>query len=50
MCGRFTVTQPAYIAAKFKLDNFAPPEPEFYAPRFNVTPTRRIVVRTPHES
>ena len=44
MCGRFTRTQPAYIAAKFGLDNFAPVEPEFYEPRFNVAPTRRIVV------
>jgi hypothetical protein len=24
MCGRFTLTQPAYIAAKFGLENFAP--------------------------
>jgi putative SOS response-associated peptidase YedK len=44
MCGRFTLTQPAYIAAKFGLDNFAPVEPEFYEPRFNVAPTQRIVV------
>src|SRR5450755_1031619 len=44
MCGRFTLTQPAYIAAKFELDNFAPVEPEFYEPRFNVAPTQRIVV------
>ena len=44
MCGRFALTQPAYIAAKFGLDNFAPPEPEFYEPRFNVAPTQRIVV------
>jgi len=44
MCGRFTLTQPASIAAKFGLDNFAPIEPEFYAPRFNVAPTQRIVV------
>lgn len=44
MCGRFTLTQPAYIAAKFGLDNFAPVEPEFYTPRFNVAPTQRIVV------
>src|SRR5438128_6049291 len=44
MCGRFTLTQPASIAAKFGLDNFAPVEPEFYAPRFNVAPTQRIVV------
>jgi hypothetical protein len=40
----FTLTQPAYIAAKFELDNFAPAEPEFYEPRFNVAPTQRIVV------
>jgi hypothetical protein len=39
MCGRFTLTQPAYIAAKFGLDNFAPVEPKFYEPRFNVAPT-----------
>ena len=44
MCGRFTLTQPATIAAKFELDNFAPTEPEFYEPRFNVAPTQRIVV------
>ncbi len=44
MCGRFTLTQPAHIAAKFELDNFAPVEPEFYQPRFNVAPTQRIVV------
>ena len=44
MCGRFTLTQPARIAAKFGLDNFAPVEPEFYTPRFNVAPTQRIVV------
>jgi putative SOS response-associated peptidase YedK len=44
MCGRFTLTEPAYIAAKFELDNFAPVEPEFYEPRFNVAPTQRIVV------
>ena len=44
MCGRFTLTQPASIAAKFGLDNFAPVEPEFYTPRFNVAPTQRIVV------
>ncbi len=44
MCGRFTLTQPANIAAKFGLDNFAPIEPEFYTPRFNVAPTQRIVV------
>jgi putative SOS response-associated peptidase YedK len=44
MCGRFTLTQPANIAAKFGLDNFAPVEPEFYTPRFNVAPTQRIVV------
>ena len=44
MCGRFSLTQPAYIAAKFELDNFAPAEPEFYEPRFNVAPTQRIVV------
>ena len=44
MCGRFTLTQPAAIAAKFGLDNFAPVEPEFYTPRFNVAPTQRIVV------
>ena len=44
MCGRFTLTQPAHIAAKFELDNFAPVEPEFYEPRFNVAPTQRIVV------
>jgi putative SOS response-associated peptidase YedK len=44
MCGRFTLTQPASIAAKFELDNFAPTEPEFYEPRFNVAPTQRIVV------
>ena len=44
MCGRFTLTQPANIAAKFGLDNFAPIEPEFYEPRFNVAPTQRIVV------
>jgi putative SOS response-associated peptidase YedK len=44
MCGRFTLTEPAYIAAKFALDNFAPPEPGFYEPRFNVAPTQRIVV------
>jgi putative SOS response-associated peptidase YedK len=44
MCGRFTLTQPAEIAARFELDNFAPPEPEFYEPRFNVAPTQRIVV------
>jgi putative SOS response-associated peptidase YedK len=44
MCGRFTLTQPASIAAKFGLDNFAPVEPEFYEPRFNVAPTQRIVV------
>ena len=44
MCGRFTLTQPARIAAKFGLDNFAPVEPEFYEPRFNVAPTQRIVV------
>lgn len=44
MCGRFTLTQPASIAAKFGLDNFAPSEPEFYTPRFNVAPTQRIVV------
>jgi putative SOS response-associated peptidase YedK len=44
MCGRFTLTQPASIAAKFGLDNFAPVEPEFYVPRFNVAPTQRIVV------
>ena len=44
MCGRFTLTQPANIAAKFGLDNFAPVEPEFYEPRFNVAPTQRIVV------
>ena len=43
MCGRFTLTQPAEIAARFDLDNFAPVEPEFYTPRFNVAPTRRIV-------
>jgi hypothetical protein len=29
MCGRFTLTQPACIAAKFESDNFAPVEPEF---------------------
>lgn len=44
MCGRFTLTQPASIAAKFGLDNFAPVETEFYTPRFNVAPTQRIVV------
>jgi len=44
VCGRFTLTQPAQIAAKFGLDNFAPVEPEFYTPRFNVAPTQRIVV------
>jgi putative SOS response-associated peptidase YedK len=44
MCGRFTLTQPASIAAKFELDNFAPTEPEFYEPHFNVAPTQRIVV------
>jgi putative SOS response-associated peptidase YedK len=44
MCGRFTLTQPAAIAATFDLDNFAPVEPEFYEPRFNVAPTQRIVV------
>lgn len=44
MCGRFTLTQPANIAAKFGLDNLAPIEPEFYTPRFNVAPTQRIVV------
>jgi len=44
MCGRFTLTQPAHIAATFGLDNFAPVEPEFYEPRFNVAPTQRIVV------
>lgn len=44
MCGRFTLTQPAQIAAAFGLDNFAPVEPEFYTPRFNVAPTQRIVV------
>lgn len=44
MCGRFTLTQPANVAAKFGLDNFAPIEPEFYTPRFNVAPTQRIVV------
>jgi putative SOS response-associated peptidase YedK len=44
MCGRFTLTQPANIAATFELDNFAPTEPEFYEPRFNVAPTQRIVV------
>src|SRR5580704_6985599 len=44
MCGRFTLTQPARIAAQFGLDNFAPAEPEFYTPRFNVAPTQRIVV------
>jgi len=44
MCGRFTLTQPAAIAARFELDNFAPVEPEFYEPRFNVAPTQRIVV------
>ena len=44
MCGRFTLTQPARIAATFGLDNFAPVEPEFYTPRFNVAPTQRIVV------
>src|ERR1700687_15322 len=44
MCGRFTLTQPAEIAARFELDNFAPAEPEFYTPRFNVAPTQRIVV------
>ena len=44
MCGRFTLTQPAHVAAKFGLDNFAPVEPEFYTPRFNVAPTQRIVV------
>lgn len=44
MCGRFTLTQPANIAAKFGLDNFAPIEPEFYTPRFNLAPTQRIVV------
>ncbi len=44
MCGRFTLTQPARIAAKFGLDNLAPVEPEFYTPRFNVAPTERIVV------
>lgn len=32
--GRFTLTQPAYIAAKFGLDNFALVEPEFYEPCF----------------
>ena len=47
MCGRFTLTRPAEIAARFELDNFAPPEPEFYTPRFNVAPTQRIVV-IPH--
>jgi putative SOS response-associated peptidase YedK len=44
MCGRFTLTQPASVAAKFELDNFVPVEPEFYEPRFNVAPTQRIVV------
>jgi putative SOS response-associated peptidase YedK len=44
MCGRFTLTQPASIAARFDLDNFAPTESEFYEPRFNVAPTQRIVV------
>jgi putative SOS response-associated peptidase YedK len=44
MCGRFTLTQPARIAAEFGLDNFAPVEPELYEPRFNVAPTQRIVV------
>jgi putative SOS response-associated peptidase YedK len=44
MCGRFTLTQPARIAAQFGLDNFAPVEPEFYTPRFNLAPTQRIVV------
>jgi putative SOS response-associated peptidase YedK len=44
MCGRFTLTQPAEIAARFELDNFAPPEPEFYTPRFNVAPTQRIAI------
>src|ERR1700687_3697729 len=44
MCGRFTLTQPASIAVKFGPDNFAPVEPEFYTPRFNVAPTQRIVV------
>ena len=42
MC-RFTLTQPAYIVAKFGLENFAPVEPEFYEPRFNVAPNARIV-------
>jgi putative SOS response-associated peptidase YedK len=44
MCGRFTLTRPAAIAARFELDHFAPPEPEFYTPRFNVAPMQRIVV------
>ena len=44
MCGHFTLTQPAYIAAKFGVDNFAPVEPEFFEPRFNLAPTQRIVV------
>ena len=30
--------------SQFRLDNFAPVEPEFYEPRFNVAPTQRIVV------
>jgi hypothetical protein len=29
---------------KFGLDNFAPVQPEFSEPRFNVAPTQRIVV------
>lgn len=49
MCGRFTLTQPAQIADQFGLDNFAPVEPEFYTPRFNVAPTQRIVVIPTHD-
>src|ERR1700694_3447828 len=49
MCGRFTLTQPACIAAKFGLDNFAPVEPELYEARFNVAPTQRIVVIPPRD-
>ena len=44
MCGRFTLTQPARIAGKFGPGNFAPVEPEFQEPRFNVALAQRIVV------
>lgn len=44
MCGRFTLTQPAYIAARFNVGEIPPQDREYLDPRFNVAPTQRIVV------